>query len=285
MSLEVPGSQLGSVVDSGCVPVVGLTRRSRAMSRSTDYLNDESSDSGHHRSLDMRCPYDRELAARLLTQEGCLGVQLSTTFVLLTLADSTHIKAVNLQKGRDSSRVATLVVSPSTLSAICEQVDLNRVHPDYQRIVSHPESLRTIAGALHVRLPISEGFSVFGQTSSPHFVSENNDGQWIQVLCPADSPTRDLIRTLEAHAGLLAATSMNNSSIEEPTITDCRRALEFCRERNIISVFDGRISQGSFKILRFSPKGAVVERDGRAANITVLLNEARKRAEARHEVR
>lgn len=235
----------------------------------------------HNRLLDIHNPYHRALAARLLPLQGCLAVQLSTTYALLTLAKPAHIEGINVHKGRGRDRVATLVVSPGVLPAVCAQVDAQRVHPDHRPMVLQHAPLRFLAGALLVRLPVVEGFTLLGQAGHAAFLSTDDEGAWVQVLCPTDAPTLALLRAAEARVGLLAATSMNDSSIDEPTIMEPRRALEFCQERDIgVALLDRPVSQGSFKILRFSSAGASVEREGRAVDVDALLESARARAAA-----
>ena len=233
-----------------------------------------------NRLLDINNSYHRELAARLLRTQRCVAAQLSTTFALVSAATPASIEEMNVYKGRERDRVATLLLSPETLPALCAQVDASRVSPDVQNVVQSPAAIRYLSGAVLVRLPVVPGLQLLGQSADQMFLSETNDGQWLQLLCPADPPTLAFVRAAEASVGLLAATSMNDSAIGEETITSPRRALEFCQARDIgVVLLDHRVSEGSFKIIMFSESGLTIERDGRSAQVDSLLTRAKQLAD------
>jgi hypothetical protein len=244
-----------------------------------DSLGDQDRALVHNRLLDIHNPYHRELAARLLRTQGCMAAQLSTTYALVTRATPADIAEMNVHKGRGRDRVATLLVSPETLPALCAQVDVRRVRADLKNLAQHPTAVRYLSGALLVRLPVVPDFRLRGQSADAAFLSEAADGRWVQLLCPADPSTLAFVRAAETSAGLLAATSMNDSSIGEMTITHPRRALEFCQARGIsLAILDRPVSQGSFKIMMLSQSGVTIERDGRSADVGTLLAEAQRRA-------
>ena len=226
--------------------------------------------------LDLHNRYHREVVAAQLA-DGCAAVfQVATAYTVCAAANRAGVQQINRIKERRADKPATLLVTPDLLASVVDIVDRSRLAEELVPVVSHTASLRILAESALTRIPIRPGVELAGQALHGLVLTQDESGDWLQVLCPSDPSSVAFIGAVNRQGHLLAASSLNHSSRGEPSITGRRRMLEFCADREVsLALLDGPLCRGSFQILKVSEAGAQSLRTGRPLDIPELLTRAR----------
>lgn len=222
---------------------------------------------------DLSNPYHLDRAALRIATGNVLAVDNDSVWALWgDAANEKFVTDIQRIKGRDpNSRFGVTL----PFEAVAAYADMDRIHPDLQKLFATPQKLTDLVGSLaFVRFPVSqhaiEG-SPFGETVISHDVHQ------LPILQNYD-PTGKLniellVQNAITHGATLpAATSMNNSGQGE--IMTLPEAGEFIHEHMLSHVLvDSQASRagiGSYAILEVSSGGIQLIREG---NISAGLTE------------